>query len=307
MTKSISIVVPVYGSEKILPELAKRIDEVMLERKINYELILVCDCSPDNSWEVIKELKKRNPKIQGILLRNNVGQHNALIAGLAASKNSVVVTMDDDLQHNPADIPALLDGIEEGHDVVYGQFQNRNHPAWKKAGSKFNNRVATIILGKPKNLYLSPFRAISREIVDEILKFRGPFVYVDGLIVIATKSINSVLIEHHERHEGKSLYGISKSIKLWLQMATTTSITPLRLTTLLGLGLSLFSLLMGILLIIQKFTIDAMPIGWSSLIVTILFVSGVQLFSLGMIGEYLGKTSLVTSGRSQYVVKETIA
>ena len=306
MPSPISIVIPVYGSEKILPELVKRIDEVMLATNTGYELILVCDSSPDKSWDVILNLKKDYGKIRGILLRNNVGQHNALIAGLKASRHSIVVTMDDDLQHDPKDIPSLVNGLKSGFDVAYGQFLNRNHPVWKKVGSKFNNWVATLILGKPKDLYLSPFRAISSEIVEEILKFRGPFVYVDGLIIIATKSITSVEISHHARLEGRSLYGISKSIKLWLQMATTTSITPLRFTTLLGLALSLFSLFSGVLLIVQKFTIDAMPIGWSSLIVTILFVSGVQLFSLGMIGEYLGKTSLVTSGRSQFVIKESI-
>jgi glycosyltransferase involved in cell wall biosynthesis len=306
VSSEISVVIPVYGSERIIPELISRIDRALTQAQYKYELILVCDSSPDESWQVIKGLKTEYPQLKALLLRRNVGQHNAIMAGLAKASAQVIVTMDDDLQHDPFDIPKLVTQIESGADVVYGEFHEREHALWKKLGSYFTNAVATRVIGKPKGLYLSPFRAIKKEIVDDILRFKGPYAYVDGLIIQATSAIKSVPVTHGKRHEGTSLYGMSKSVMLWLQMLTTTSITPLRFTALLGLSLSAFSLFLGLLLIIQKFTLDLMPIGWSSLIVTVLFVSGVQLFSLGMIGEYLGKTALLVSGKSQYNVREYI-
>jgi undecaprenyl-phosphate 4-deoxy-4-formamido-L-arabinose transferase len=303
---SVSVVIPVYGSEAILPKLVQKIHKVMVENDYDYELILVCDASPDNSWSSIKELKLQYPKIKGILLRQNSGQHNAVFSGLAASSYPIIVTLDDDLQHDPEDIPSLMKALEPGVDVVYGVFTNRNHPMWKKIGSRFNNNVANLILSKPKDLYLSPFRLIRRELVTEILKFKGPFVYIDGLILALTRQIQSVEVAHHLRNSGRSNYGISKSIKLWLEMISTTSIKPIRIMTLFGATLSFLSLIAGILLVIQRLTSDTFPSGWASIIVTILLFSGVQLLSLGVIGEYLGKTALAVTGLPQTVEKEQI-
>lgn len=304
----LSIVIPVYGSELVLPELVLQIENVMAglaDIRGDYEIIFVCDRSPDNSWRVIQSLASTHPLIRGILLRMNAGQHNALMAGFAAARGKIIVTMDDDLQHSPADIPKLLLEIQRGSDVAYARFKNRNHALWKVAGSRLNNLVAGYLMEKPSDLYLSPFRALTAAIRDDILRYRGPYVYVDGLILSVTRNISSIDVDHHERYAGDSRYGLRKSLSLWLKMATSFSIVPLRLTSLLGLLFAGLGFLLAFLLIIQKFTLNIMPVGWSSLIVTVLIIGGVQLLALGMLGEYLGRVLLTINSRPQYVIAET--
>ena len=305
----LSVVIPVYGSEGVLPELVLRLQKA-LERleaaRSGYEIVFVCDCSPDQSWRVITELAARYPFVRGILLRMNAGQHNALMAGFAQARGAIVVTMDDDLQHSPDDIAALLAELAQGRDVVYARFKQRKHAAWKVAGSKLNDRVASFLMQKPRGLYLSPFRAMSAEICADILRYRGPYVYVDGLILSVTRNIGMVDVDHHERYAGDSGYSLRKSISLWLKMATSFSIVPLRITSAVGILLASVGFLFAVLLVVQKLTIDRMPIGWSSLIVTVLIIGGVQLLALGMLGEYLGRVLLTLNSRPQYVVGKTV-
>jgi undecaprenyl-phosphate 4-deoxy-4-formamido-L-arabinose transferase len=305
----LSIVIPVYGSERVLPELVSQIRyeldklESLLE---NYEIIFVCDQSPDNSWQVIKILSSKYPQVCGVLLRINAGQHNALMAGLDRARGEVIVTMDDDLQHSPTDISKLLHLIDQGYDVAYARFKKRNHALWKITGSHINSLVAGYLIQKPKDLYLSPFRALKAGIRDDILRYAGPFVYVDGLILSVTQNIASIDVDHHQRFAGDSSYGLRKSLSLWLKMATNFSIFPLRITSILGLIFSGLGFCLAILLVIQKFTLNVMPIGWTSLIVTILTVGGVQLLALGMIGEYIGRVLLTINSKPQYVIAETV-
>lgn len=308
-TCRLSIVIPVYGSENILAELVSQISRVMegLDYACeNYEILFVCDQSPDKSWQVIQSLAAIHAPVRGILLRMNAGQHNALMAGFAHARGKIIVTMDDDLQHSPADIPKLLLEIKQGYDVAYARFKNRNHAAWKVVGSRLNNLVAGYLMKKPSELYLSPFRAMKAAIRDEILHYRGPYVYVDGLILTVTRNIVSVDVDHHDRYAGDSRYGFRKSVSLWLKMATSFSIVPLRVTSLLGLLFAGLGFFLAILLVVQRFTLNLMPIGWSSLIVTVLIIGGVQLLALGMIGEYLGRALLTINSRPQYIVADTI-
>ena len=305
----LSFVIPVYGSEKVLPELVSRLDEVMAtlpKARGNYEVIFVCDCSPDRSWAVIQALSASHPWVRGILLRMNAGQHNALMAGFAQARGQIIMTMDDDLQHSPSDIPALLDELAAGRDVVYARFRSRKHASWKIWGSRLNDKVAGYLMNKPSGLYLSPFRAMKAAIIQDVLRYRGPYVYVDGLILSVTRNIGTVDVDHHDRYAGDSGYSLKKSISLWLKMATNFSIVPLRLTSFAGLVIASLGFVLAVLLVIQKFTIDRMPIGWSSLIVTILMIGGVQLVALGMLGEYLGRVLLTLNSRPQYVVGETV-
>ena len=305
---SLSLVIPVYGSEPVLPELVRRL-QAMFDQQArpsdDYELILVCDCSPDRSWAVIRSLAQQYPWVRGILLRMNAGQHNALMAGFSQARGRVIVTMDDDLQHAPEDIPLLLAELAQGRDVVYARFKSRKHAGWKVAGSRLNDLVAGYLMNKPKGLYLSPFRAMTADIRDDILRYQGPYVYVDGLILSVTRNIGTVDVDHHERYAGDSGYSLRKSISLWLKMATNFSILPLRITSFVGLCFAGLGFVLALVLIIQKLTLDRMPIGWSSLIVTVLIVGGVQLLALGMLGEYLGRVLLILNSRPQYVVGET--
>lgn len=306
---ALSLVIPVYGSEKVLPELVDRLQAVLdLDPALrgSYEVIFVCDNSPDRSWHVIGQLAAARPWVHGILLRMNAGQHNALMAGFARARGAVVVTMDDDLQHAPSDIPTLLAELASGRDVVYARFKNRQHAAWKQAGSRFNDLVAGYLMKKPKGLYLSPFRAMRADIVRDILNYRGPYVYVDGLLLSVTRNIGTVEVEHHDRYAGDSGYSLRKSISLWLKMATNFSIVPLRLTSFAGMFFAGLGFVLAILLVIQKFTLNMMPVGWSSLIVTILMIGGVQLVALGMLGEYLGRVLLTLNSRPQYVIGATV-
>ncbi len=303
---TISIVIPVYGGEKVLPELVAQVHTVMQSRGWSYEIIFVCDQSPDKSWEVISRLAKENANVRGILLRINAGQHNAVMAGLAHAKGEIIVTMDDDLQHSPADIPLLVDMIKCGHDVAYAKFNSRKHPSWKILGSYLTNAVASFLMNKPRELYLSPFRAFKAIIRDEVLRYEGPYVYVDGLILSVTRNIATVNVDHHDRFAGNSNYGFCTSVSLWLKMATSFSIFPLRITSFFGLLMAGVGFLLAILFIIQRFTLNVMPIGWSSLIVTILIIGGVQLLALGMLGEYLGRVLLTINARPQYVIAEKV-
>lgn len=300
----LSIVIPVYNSESILPLLVSKINSVMAENELTFEILLVCDCSPDKSWDVILKLTDSYAFVKGLYLSVNAGQHNALMAGMERAEGNVVITMDDDLQHNPSDISTLIEVLDCGYDVAYAKFASRQHPTWKLLGSKLNDKVAGLLLGKPKDLYLSPFRAFRANIKAEIVKYRGPYVYLDGLILGATRKIASVEVEHHERFSGKSRYGLLKSISLWLKMVTSFSVLPLRITSILGLVFAVLGFILALIFVVQKFAFDAMPDGWSALMVTILILGGVQLLALGILGEYLGRVFLTINSKPQFIVAE---
>lgn len=307
MPVEVSVVIPVYGSERILPQLVERLQPA-LESSCStqsFEVILVNDCSPDDAWRVICELGATRPWLKGINLRKNAGQHNAVLTGMRFSSGQFIVMMDDDLQHDPQDISKILQKLRDGYDACYSRFRSRHHAPWKLVGSAFNDTVAQYLLKKPKGLYLSPFKGIVRGIRDEAVRFTGPHVYLDGLILSSTNNIASIELDHHERPDGKSGYSLSKSISLWLKMATSFSIAPLRLASVLGLIFSGFGFLSAVALVVQRFTLNVMPVGWSSLIVSVLILGGIQLLALGLIGEYVGRVLLHVNGRPQAVIGST--
>lgn len=304
---TLSIVVPVYRSAAILPKLVELIQVEMENEALadDFELLLISDASPDNSWQVIRELSRTYPFIKGILLRRNFGQHNAIMAGLHHVSGSFVVLMDDDLQHPPHAIGDLLRALREGYDVCYTNYLNRQHATWKKLGSQFNDWVATHLLGKPEGLYLSSFKGLRREVVQEIIRYDGPYAYIDGLILDVTRSITTINIEHQARHEGAGNYNLSRSIGLWLKMATSFSVLPLRLASFAGFGLACLSLVMIIYVIAEKLLHPELPAGWASLIATVLFIGGIQTLCIGMMGEYLGRTYLKLNHKPQFVIGST--
>lgn len=303
----LSIVVPVYCSATILPVLVQHVEEAMIEEGLSgaFELILVNDAGPDNSWAVIQSLAASHDFIRGINLRKNAGQHNAIMAGLNHVRGRLVAIMDDDLQHPPSALGDMMRALENGHDVCYTRYLNRQHSWWKQAGSRFNDYIATLLLGKPKGLYLSSFKAMRREIVDEIIKYDGPYTYIDGLILDVTRSIVAVDIKHQARHEGESNYNFRKLLSLWLKMATSFSILPLRLATYVGFLLAMFSLVMVVFVVVAKILHPEFPPGWASLIAVMLFIGGVQTLCIGMVGEYLGRTYLKLNRKQQFIVGGT--
>jgi undecaprenyl-phosphate 4-deoxy-4-formamido-L-arabinose transferase len=307
-TIDISIVVPVYRSEKILPHLLSKVVEAMAYAKDRrYELILVNDASPDHSWEVIEDLAARHDFVRGICLMKNVGQHNATMAGLAQARGNVIVIMDDDLQHPPTSIQLLVTEIEsDGYDVCYTVYANRKHKAWKKWGSWFNDKVASVLLDKPPGLYLSSFKALRRAIVQQIITYDGPYAYIDGLILDVTHRYTVVTIEHQSRLEGEGNYNIRRSISLWLKMATSFSVLPLRIASLLGAAAAGLSIVTTAALVVQKLVRPETPAGWTSLVALVLLLGGLQLLSLGIIGEYIGRSYLKLNRKPQYVIRKII-
>lgn len=303
-TGLVSVVIPVYRSAEILPDLVRQLCVALSNFK--FEIVLVCDASPDRSWDVICELRQHEPNVVGVLLRRNAGQHNAIMAGLNYCAGDMIVMMDDDLQHPPADIPRLLAALQSGADVCYVKYRNRKHALWKRLGSKFNDMAATILLGKPSGLYLSSFKAIKKPILEQVIKYNGPFSYVDGLILDSTSRVVSVEIDHQERMFGESGYTLRKLLSLWLKMATSFSVFPLRLLFLVGTIVAIVSVALAFYVVINKYLDPSTPTGWTSLIATVLFVGGVQILGLGLLGEYLGRAYLKLNGKPQFVVREVI-
>ena len=301
----VSIVIPVYKSAKILPVLVHQIDAVITEAGLakNYELILVNDCSTDDSWSIIEKLCDQYETIKGLNLMKNTGQHNAIMAGLNHATGKNIVMMDDDLQHSPQDIIRLLQKINEGFDVVYTKFSKRRHSKLKVLFSKFTDKVAVIMLDKPKDVYMSPFKVISRNVKDEVIKYTGPFAYVDGLILMVTHNVASIDVKHHNRYEGRGHYNFIKGVTLWLKMVTNFSLVPLRIASFFGLLSAVCGFLFAVVLIFEKITMNVPVIGWASLIVTILIMGGIQLFAIGAIGEYLGRVYININKKPQFVVK----
>ncbi len=302
----ISIVVPVFNSEACLPELARRVRSTMEGRFSRYELTLVDDCSTDGSWEAIVGVTREHPFATGVALRKNVGQDNAIMAGLKTAGGEVVIVMDDDLQHDPADIPALVDELRRGFDVVFARFPHKRQAVWKNIGSLLADRLAGWVLGKPSGIYLSPFKAIRGDVVREIIRYDGPYSYIDGLLFAVTSSTSQVRAEHHTRFAGRSNYTLRRSIQVALKLATSFSVLPLRIVTFLGGAISLAALLAAAFFAVQAFVLAQMPEGWPSLIVTVLFLGGIQLMGIGAVGEYIGRIFVTQNKRPQFTVREVV-
>jgi len=209
----LSIVIPVYNSENILDELIKQIKSEIKEKKNlfkNFEIILVNDNSLDNSWKRIKEIAGNQKNIIGINLSKNFGQHNALMAGIKNSRGDFLITMDDDLQHPPSNIIDIINKLNDGFDVCYTKYQNNKYSFLKKLGSAINDKVANIVLNKPKKIYLSSYRGMKKNVINELKKFDGPYVYLDGIILNVTNNIGSIDIKHNKRLKGNSGYSFKK-------------------------------------------------------------------------------------------------
>ena len=305
----LSIVIPVYNCEDILDELINQITSE-IKKKINlyknYEIILVNDKSTDNSWRKIKEIAANKKNVMGINLSKNFGQHNALMAGIKSSRGDFLITMDDDLQHSPSYIIDIINKLNEGFDVCYTKYQNNKYSFLKKLGSTINDRVANIVLDKPKNIYLSSFRGVRRNVINELKKFNGPYVYLDGIILNITNNIGSINVKHKRRLKGNSGYSFKKLFSLWLKVFTNSSIFPLRVASVTGFIITIISLFFAILLIIFKIKNPEIPQGWTSIATFIFFFSGVQLLALGIIGEYIGRIFINLNQKPQYIIQEQI-
>jgi glycosyltransferase involved in cell wall biosynthesis len=302
----ISIIIPVYNSDKTIAKVVKEISENLRE-KYKYEIILIDDGSIDNSDEVCKELISQFNNVALYSLSKNFGEHNAIIAGLNNSNGDFAIIVEDDLQSPVESIIKMIEyGVENSkkYDVVYASYIKKKYGFIKNLTSKLNDICANIILKKPPKLYLSSLKILNRFMINEIVKNKTPYVYIDGLIFGISDKIGSVKLDHNEREVGKSGYTYTKLIRLWLSMFTGFSLIPLRISTVFGLLLSLFGFLYALFTIIDKIFYNNYPSGYPSLIIFILIFSGAILLALGILGEYVGRVFLSLNQKPQYIIKE---
>ncbi len=306
-TPDISVVIPVYKSARILPELHQRLSQVLDPAWPNHQIVFVNDCSPDDSWNVLAGISAADHTVTALRLRRNFGYDCAVMAGLRAATGRIVVLMDDDLQHAPEDIPPLVAALAVGRlDVVYANFPVKRQSLLKNMGSWLNDLLARAIIGKPSEIYLSPFKAMDGGLIQEIVTYDGPFPYVDGLIFQRTSAIGQIAVAHHPRASGSGGHGIRRSLKIMFNFCTTFSVLPLRLAILAGVCVSAVSAILGIILVLIKIRYGVDVEGWTSIIVAILLMGGIQLVVTGVVGEYIGRAYMNISRSPQYVTAESI-
>lgn len=307
MSKLVSFVIPCYRSAQTIGKVVEEIS-VTLERsgQYQYEIILVNDASPDNTFEVIRSLCEKRKEICGVNLARNFGQHAALMAGFHYVHGDIIVCLDDDGQTPAEEVPRLLARLEEGYDVVYARYEIKKHSAFRNFGSHVNEWMTRVMLGKPKELYLSSYFAVKRFIVDEMLRYTNPYPYVIGLVLRTTKNITNVDVKHRERQVGTSGYTIGKLLALWFNGFTAFSIKPLRVATAIGAFSAIAGFLYGIYTIVKKLVNPNVVIGFSSLMSSMVFIGGMVMLMLGIIGEYIGRIYISMNNSPQYVIRECI-
>ena len=300
----LSFVIPVYNGGRTVRAVVDRIFSAFPSTRT--EVVLVNDGSDDDSEAVCAKLAEAFPQIVALVqLSRNFGEHNAVLGGLSHAKGEYIAVLDDDGQNPPEEIARMLEALKQTKsDVVYGHYIAKQHSWLRNAGSRFNNRIATLMLGKPKDLYLSSFKVMNRFLVDEIVKYKGPFPYIDGLIYRTTRRIEQIPVKHLANDDGPSRYTFRKLIRLWLNMFLNFSITPLRLSIYAGLATSLLSVLALVLILIDKLWISPnVTHGIPTVLATIVCLSGLQLMILGLVGAYLGRLYLDQTGTPQYIVR----
>lgn len=301
---ALSIVVPVYNGANSVGQLVTALEG--LEVSGGLEIVLVVDGSPDNSLAVCRGLLDTcKVPLTVVDLARNFGEHNAVMAGLHHVRGRHVITMDDDLQNPPSEVLKLLGHAQAtGADVTYTYYRSKEHATWRNWGSQFTNWVADHLLDKPKGLYLSSFRCMSRFLVGQILTYAGPFAYIDGLILQVTQRVERVEVLHLPRAEGRSNYTMRRLVRLWMNMFVNFSVMPLRISTVTGMSLSVLGGIAAIFVVIEAAVMGSTPRGWGSIMAAVLLLSGVQLMILGIVGEYLGRLFLTANHKPQFVVRE---
>ena len=301
----LSFVIPCYRSENTIETVVQEIcDTVATRSGIDYEIVLVNDCSPDGVWLVIKRLAANDNHIKGICLAKNFGQHCALMAGYGQATGDYVISLDDDGQTPASESFKLVDKLEEGFDVVYGYYEHSAQHLFRRFGTWVNKKMAEAIIGQPKTLRTTSFFIMRKIIVEEIVRYPHPFAYISGLVFRATKNLGNVEVQHRRRIEGESGYTIAGLIGLWINGFTAFSVKPLRAATFIGLLCALVGFVAGLYVVYQKFLNPEIPVGYTSMLATLLFVGGMIMLLLGLIGEYVGRIYISINQSPQYVVRE---
>jgi glycosyltransferase involved in cell wall biosynthesis len=304
---SISIVVPVYNSEATLPTLAERLDAELRPQVAAMELILVNDGSRDDSWAVVLQLAERYSWTRGINLKRNYGQHNALLCGIRAASHDVIVTMDDDLQHPPEEIPKLLTVLAGGADVVYGTPREEQHDFLRNLASRVTKIALQSTMGAETARKVSAFRAFRTSVREAFDDYRSPFVSIDVLLTWGSTRFASLPVEHRPRASGESNYTFRKLVIHAINMMTGFSTLPLQLASIIGFTFTLVGI--GVLIyVVGRYFIQGGSIpGFPFLASTIAIFSGAQLFAIGIIGEYLARMHFRMMERPTYAVRDRVS
>jgi len=300
--RSISVVTPVYNGEASVGELCRRLAEVLPRISAEHEVILVNDGSRDRSWEMISDLCSRSPVVRGLNLMRNYGQHNALLCGIRAAKYDLVVTMDDDLQHPPEEIPRLLARLDEGFDVVYGTPKAEQHGLLRALASRITRLALGAAVGRDVAKNVSAFRVFPTQLREAFASYESPFVSIDVLLTWGTTRFAATRVVFQPRHAGSSNYTFTKLVRHALDMMTGFSTAPLQLASLIGFTCTLFGI--GVFIyVIGRYCLEGSVPGFPFLASIIAIFSGAQLFALGVIGEYLARIHFRTMKRPVYVVR----
>ena len=304
--KKISFVIPCYGSEKTIEAVVDEIREIISKRnEFDYEILAVNDFSPDNVYGVLKTLAKSDSKVKVLNLAKNMNRPGAVMAGLNYATGDYIVIMDDDGQCPMNQFWELFKPIEDGHDVSIASYKKRKQSLFKNFGTFVNDRMTRFIINKPKDMQVTNFIICKSYVIDEIIKYDNPYPYFTGLLLRTTTDIVNVELEQRERFEGKSTFTFFKMLSMWINGLTAFSIRPLRISSFIGALSAFVGFVFGVVTIIRKFTAN-IALGWSSIVSILLFIGGLIMLMLGMIGEYLGRIYISLNKSPQYVIKEKI-
>jgi undecaprenyl-phosphate 4-deoxy-4-formamido-L-arabinose transferase len=299
----LSIIIPVYRGAATIGVLVEALSRLRPEGGL--EIVLVNDGSPDDSDAACRAaLSVASVPLTYIEHARNYGEHNAVMTGLRHARGAYIITMDDDLQNPVEEVLKLYDHARLGHwDVVYTRYAIKQHEGWRNLGSRFANKVADWLIDKPRGLYLSSFRCMSALVVRAVTRYRGPYPYIDGLIMQVTQRIDSIEVRHLPRAQGRSNYTLRRLVRLWLNLATSFSLLPLRIATFAGIAMAVLGAAGAVATIIEALFTRGTPSGWASTMTVILLVGGVQSMILGILGEYVGRTFLSANGKPQGTVR----
>ncbi len=304
--RSISAIVPVYNSQNSLPMLIDRLEPILLQLSEDIEIILVNDGSTDGSWEIIYQLAQGGARVRGLNMMRNYGQHNALLAGIREARKELIVTLDDDLQNPPEEIPRLIERIDAGFDVVYGYPEREQHGFWRDLASQITKIALRSAMGVETARHVSPYRVFRTQIRDAFAEYRSPHVSIDALLSWGTTRFTAISVQHDARKIGVSNYTFRKLIIHALNMVTGFTILPLQLSSIVGFGFTLFGfVIFGYVLLRYFIAGDSVP-GFPFLASVIAIFSGAQLFALGILGEYLARVHFRLMDRPPYTIRQQV-
>ena len=301
-----SVVIPVYNSAKIIEQTIGRTVAFFEEQQWPYEIVLVNDASPDNSWEKLDMLAQHNQNIIAINLFKNYGQHTAIFCGFHYAKGDYVITMDDDLQNPPEEIEHLVHKILEGYDVVYGKFRQKKHASYRRLGSKLIEQVNFRVFDQPRDLTVSNYRILEKQVIERIINYRTAYPYITGLSLMFSNQRGNVEVNHEPRQQGQSGYNWHKLLALVMRIIFNYSSYPLRVVSGIGFGVATIAFLFGIYYLLRSLFIGTSVQGWATLVILLSFFSGIQIVIISMLSEYVIRLVQQVSSTNLFYVRNVL-